>query len=63
MAATRIYQVVNKATGATHLVRATSRAQAIGHVSRNAFTVKVADQETLVAGLIGGVELEDAGAE
>lgn len=63
MAAKRIYQVVNKATGATHLVRATSRAQAVGHVSRNSFIVDVADQEVLVKCLNGGVLVEDAGSE
>lgn len=63
MAAKRIYEVLNKATGVCSLVRAVSRAQAVGHVSRNAYDVQVATQEALVAAMGDGVKVEDASAE
>lgn len=64
MATKRIYEVCNKATGVSRLVRAGSRAQAVGHVARNSFDVQVADQESIVK-LVGeeSVPVEDASSE
>lgn len=63
MAAKRIYEVVNKENDKSRLVRATSRAQAIGHVARHLFVVAVPDQETLVNLVSNGTKVEDASAE
>lgn len=63
MAAKRIYEVCNKETDASRLVRAASRAQAVGHVARNLFDVTVADQEALVLAMTNGIKVEDASAE
>jgi hypothetical protein len=51
----RIYRVLNTTTGADHLVRAHTQAQAIRHV--------VAGQETIVEHLTGGGSVMDATAE
>jgi hypothetical protein len=63
MAAKRIYEVKNKETGVCRLVRASSRAQAVGHVARNSFDVEVASQDTLVNVVGMGVKVEDVAAE
>ena len=57
MTPTRIYAVTDAETGAKHLVRAASAAQAVAHVSRR-FTAQVASQEDLVAIVASGVQVE-----
>lgn len=58
MSTTRIYRIDDGHTD--HLVRAASRAQAIGHVARN-FAVRVATQRDLETLLTEGAKVEDAG--
>lgn len=60
MSTTRIYRIDDG--HGDHLVRATSRAQAISHVARN-FAVRVASQRDLETLLTEGTKVEDATAE
>ena len=43
-----------------YLVRACSQAQAVGHVVRERFNVRVASQDDLVAAIASGVSVADA---
>lgn len=61
MSATRIY-LVNGPTG-TRLVKASVASQAISHVAKSAFSVKVASQDDLVEALSEGVKVEIYGEE
>lgn len=64
---TRIYVVREQADGvagtAVHLVDAATAAQAIGHVVRNKYTAKVAEQLELVEHVGKGIRVQKAGAE
>ena len=55
---TRIYAV--KSMTGLHLIRATSKHQAISHMARASFTAEVADPELLVKLVSGGATVEDA---
>lgn len=57
----RIYEV--SSTHETRLVRANSQAQALSHVARSEYSVKVATQDDLVSGLTSGKTVEQAGVE
>lgn len=59
MTATRIY-TVSAYGGKWHLVRATSRAQAISHVARNEYSVSVASQDEIVSGMEAGIPIQTA---
>lgn len=59
----RIYRVLDTTTGADHLVRAHTQAQAIRHVVADQFRAQVAGQETIVEHLTGGGTVLDATAE
>lgn len=61
MSTTRIYVVTDSETDAKRLVRASSRAQAIAHVSQR-FGAAVATQEQLVKLLDDQVQVETATA-
>ena len=54
----RIYLVGQGQT--LRLVRATHRAQALGHVARKTINVKVASQDELVHALANGISIEAA---
>lgn len=58
---TRIYHVTDGLKD--HLVRASTRAQALGHVARNTLKVELASQEALVHLIQQGTAIEEAGAE
>ena len=58
----RIYEVKSKG-GASRLVRASSRAQALGHVARLEYSVSAANSLTVAALLTSGTALEVAGQE
>ena len=58
---TRIYHVTDGLKD--HLVRASTRAQALGHVARNTLKVELASQDALVHLIQQGTEIEEAGAE
>lgn len=62
-ASTRIYTVASNATGAVRLVRATRPAQALQHVARSTYSVRVAEQDDIVDSLTAGTKVEVAGAE
>lgn len=60
----RIYLVASKlgeGNEAGALVRASSQAQAIGHVVRNRYAAEVASQTQLVDLVTAGIKVEDAG--
>lgn len=57
--ATRIY-LVNGPTG-SRLVKASVASQAITHVAKSAFSVKVASQDDLVEALSNGTKVETYG--
>ena len=59
---TRIYAVHDAGLDTTHLVRATSPATAIRHVTRKQYTAEVATQERIVAALTAGGTVLDASA-
>lgn len=60
----RIYKVTDTSFNVTRLVRATTPAQAVGHVARKRFDVKVASQDELVELLRDDdVTVETAGEE
>jgi hypothetical protein len=59
MSKTRIYAVRDNDTEDKYLVRASSAAQAIAHVTTR-FAAGVASQETLVQWLDDGIEVETA---
>jgi hypothetical protein len=59
---TRIY-VVRGPNKAVALVKASSQAQAVGHVVRNAYEAEVAEQDILVELASAGVKVELAGVE
>jgi len=59
---TRIY-VVRGPNQAVALVKASSQAQAVGHVVRNAYEAEVAEQDILVELAGAGVKVENAGTE
>lgn len=67
--ATRIYVVVEESEGKSEpvtkprLVRASSQAQAVGHVVRSRYSAKVAKQDDLETLLGEGVKVETASAE
>lgn len=60
---TRIYAIADKTTKKTRLVRAGHPATALRHVAADAFDVRVATQDDLVAGFEAGVKVEDIKAE
>ena len=57
MTQTRIYAVTDGDTDEKYLVRASTTAQAVAHVSKR-FAATVATQDELVELLAGGVEVE-----
>ena len=57
MTTTRIYAVTDGDTDEKYLVRASTTAQAVAHVSKR-FRAAVATQDELVELLAGGVEVE-----
>ena len=57
MSQTRIYAVTDGDTDEKYLVRASTTAQAVAHVSKR-FRAAVATQDELVELLAGGVEVE-----
>lgn len=59
----RIYLVTDKATKKPRLVRASHPAPALRHVADDAFTVRVATQDDLVAAFEAGTKVESLGAE
>lgn len=64
--AKRIYLVASKlgeGEEAGALVRASSQAQAIGHVVRNRYVAEVASQTQLVDLLMAGIKVQEAGDE
>jgi hypothetical protein len=63
MSKTRIYCVRDNDGGDSFLVRATSSAQALRHVTSPRFAATVATQDQLVRLLGEDVEVEDATAE
>jgi hypothetical protein len=58
MTTTRIYSVTDAESDAKHLVRASTVAQGIAHVSKR-FTAEVATQDQLVSLVADGVKVED----
>lgn len=63
-ALTRIYKVAPAASGGpARLVRATHPSHALRHVAAEAFTVKVASQDDLVAAFETGTKVETIAAE
>lgn len=61
---TRIYKVAPKREGAAaRFVRATHPAVALRHVADDAFTVRVATQDDLVAAFEAGTKVENLKAE
>lgn len=63
MSTLRIYLVTDRNSDRQRLVRATSQAAARNHVARDSLGVALASQDTLVALVSKGTEVEDAGAE
>jgi hypothetical protein len=59
MSSTRIY-IVTRDNGNHRLVRASTKAQAIGHAVRDDYNAEVAPQEALVGLLGSGIKVEDA---
>jgi hypothetical protein len=59
----RIYKVTDTALNVARLVRASTPAQAVGHVTRVRFAVKVASQDEIVDALNDDVTVETAGEE
>ena len=57
---TRIYLVTDVADSSPVLVKASSPAQALRHVTEGMFTVKVPTQDELVAAIEGGAVVEVA---
>jgi len=61
---TRIYKVAPASEGGTaRLVRASHPSHALRHVAADAFTVKVASQDDLVAAFERGTKVETIAAE
>lgn len=58
---TRIYAVGN--SEGTRLVRAATQAQALRHVAKSSYDVRVASQNDLVATIGTGAKVEEAGAD
>lgn len=56
--AQRIY-IVKTPEGATRLVRATVRSQALSHVAASLLEVRVPTQEELFEAAAGGIKIED----
>lgn len=59
---TRIYAVHDTGMDTTHLVRATTPAAAVRHVTRKQYTAEVATQERIVSTLTAGGTVLDAAA-
>ncbi len=62
-AVTRIYVVTDTELQARQLVRASSQAQAVRHVTKSRFDVEVASQDDLVSLLGAGANVMSATAE
>jgi hypothetical protein len=60
MATTRIY-LVTTAAGASRLVKAAVPSQAITHVAKQEYSVRIASQDDLVESLSNGIRLEHYG--
>ena len=60
---TRIYLVADKVTKKPRLVRASHPSIAVRHVASDAFEVRVATQDDLVAGFEAGLQIEAIRAE
>ena len=60
---TRIYVVLEKATGNRRLVEASSTAQAIRHCVKNAYEAKVANTKDIAGLMQSGLHVEKASAE
>jgi len=60
MATTRIY-LVTTAAGASRLVKAAVPSQAITHVAKQEYSVRIASQDDLVEALSNGIRLEHYG--
>jgi len=58
--ATRIYLVTNY-DGTSRLVKASVPSQAITHVAKQMFTVRIASQDDLVEALMSGTKVETYG--
>lgn len=64
MTATRIYRIApTTGEGPARLVRATHPATALRHVAADAFEVRVASQDDLLASFEAGVKVESIAAE
>lgn len=61
MASQRIYLVIGP--NGQRLVKATVASQAVSHVAKEEFTVKVASQDELVNALLNGIKVESTKAE
>lgn len=61
MASQRIYLVIGP--NGQRLVKATVVSQAVSHVAKEEFTVKVASQDELVNALLNGIKVESTKAE
>lgn len=60
---TRIYVVKDTDLHSRTLVRASSQAQAVRHVTKSRFEVEVASQDTIVSLMEAGLKVETAAAE
>ena len=60
MATTRIY-LVTTAAGTARLVKAAVPSQAITHVAKQEYSVRIASQDDLVEALSNGIRLEHYG--
>ena len=60
---TRIYLISRTDGTASAIVRASSQAAAVRHVTRSAYTVRVADQDDLVTAISAGLKVQEAGDE
>ena len=63
MTTKRIYAITDKVNHATHLIVATTQAQALRHVTRMQFDVEVASAMTVAEKMGAGLKVEDAGEE
>lgn len=56
----RIYEVRNKETGDADFVKATNQPQAVRHVARSKFSVRVASSVSVADHMTGGGKILDA---
>lgn len=63
MTTKRIYAITDKVNHATHLIVATTQAQALRHVTRMQFDVASASAMMVADKMSQGIKVEDAGEE